>query len=80
MSQDSVKVSKKFCQNTHVKEFFPRGILPVGLRKNQDGIVLVCQQKSRYKFNHKKSTTTHRFSTKVGEFQYIQATNSHQKT
>lgn len=50
------KSLKKNCQNTHVKEFFPRGILPVGLRKNQDGIVLVCQQKSRYKFNHKKST------------------------
>ena len=41
------KSLKKNCQNTHVKEFFPWGTLPVGLRKNQDGIVLVFQQKSR---------------------------------
>ena len=44
------------CQNTHVKEFFPRQTLPVGLRANQEKIVLVCQQESRRKFNHERST------------------------
>ena len=52
----SEKTNKNDCQKTHVEKFFPKGTLPVGLRENQEGIILVCQQKSRYKFKKGKET------------------------
>ena len=50
------KARKNDCQNTHVKEFFPGGTLPKGLREDQKGIVLICQQESRNKFRQDKET------------------------
>ena len=52
----SKKTNKNDCQKTHVEEFFPKGTLPVGLREKQEGIVLVCQQKSRCKFKPDRKT------------------------
>ena len=44
------------CQTAYFGNFFLNGALPVGLRKNQKEIVLICQQKSRYKFNQNADT------------------------
>ena len=44
------------CQTAYFGKFFPSGALPVGLRKNQKEIVLICQQKSRRKFKQHKET------------------------
>ena len=52
----SGKTKKSDCQNTHFKQFFPSWTPPKGLRGNQENIVLICQQKSRYKFNQKAKT------------------------
>lgn len=52
----SGKKKKSDCQNTHFKQFFPSWTPPKGLRGNQENIVLICQQKSRYNFNQKADT------------------------
>lgn len=74
------KSVQKDCQNTYSKEFFPKRTPPVGLRQNLGGIVLICQQKSRNEFKEGKETNYTTLFDQGLEFQYIQPTDSNQKT
>ena len=80
MSQGFVKVSKKIARTLIAKSSF--------LKKHRQWVYVRTQKEQSSFANRKAETnskrakkpTTQRFSTKVWEFQYIQPTDSNQKT
>ena len=85
MCQDSVKVSPKRQEKVIARTLMSKSSFPVGhcqrvylrTKKEQSSF---ANRKADTNSARTKKPTTQRFSTKFGEFQYIQPTDSDQKT